>query len=321
MAKIRNIGIQNKPPLDTLAQLRKSDVKLSGKLTTLQKRARSKWYTENIALRLKYTVNQNDKLYKMYSHAANCCSLMTQTNGNEIKSKFCNTRICNVCNRIRTAKMMNGYISQMQKFSSIEFITLTIPNCKAEDLPGTIAIMYKEIYNIIGVFRKKKDSIHGIRKLEITYNNETDTYHPHYHLLIEGGKGKLIVNEWLKRFPKANIKGQDYREADNNSLNEIFKYTTKILFKNKENKGSFLIIANAINTIMSAMYGKRSIQAFGCIRKVSEEVDEDIKILSYEGVKEYEFMEWIWNSCDWVNKVNETLSGYINPDIEFVLIE
>jgi hypothetical protein len=316
-----NIGLfeaKNAPPLDTLAQLGKLDLKRN---LNLQKRARSKWYTSTLALRLKYSVDEEDILYKMYSHSINCCQILTQ-NGNKITSRFCNTRICNVCNRIRTAKMMNGYISQMANFKNIEFITLTIPNCKSFELKDKIEEMYSVFVKIKGVYKKKGIKINGLRKLEITYNSITDTYHPHFHLLVEGYYGKQIVDDWLFRFPKANIKGQDYRDADQNSLNEIFKYSTKVLTNN--HKGGFIVFAHAINTIMRVMYGKRSIQTFGSIRKVAEDVD-DVKSQEYDNIPEYDFMEWIWKDCDWVNSLKphtrQTLTGYISPETEFIFVE
>jgi hypothetical protein len=318
MTNICQFEVKKPPPLDTLAQLKKLDLKPNLKL---QKRARSKWYTSTLALRLKYSVDEDDILYKMYSHSINCCQILTQ-NGNKITSRFCNTRICNVCNRIRTAKMMNGYISQMANFESIEFITLTIPNCKAEELKEKIEEMYKAFINIKGVYTKRGNKLNGLRKLEITYNSITDTYHPHFHLLVEGNYGKQFVDEWLKRFPKANIKGQHYRDADQNSLNEIFKYSTKVLTNN--HKGGFIVFAQAINTIMRVMYGKRSIQTFGSIRKVAEDVD-DVKSQEYDNIPEYDFMEWIWKDCDWVKgkgtNTTQTLTGYISPDIEFIFVE
>ena len=158
--------------------------------------------------------------------------------------------------------------------------------------------------------------------MEITYNAITDTYHPHYHNLMEGNYGKQFVDEWLKRFPKANIKGQDVMDADQNSLNEIFKYTTKIF--TKSSKGGFDVYVHAINTIMRSMYGKRSIQTFGSIRKVTEDVD-DVKSEEYENIPEYEFMEWIWRDCDWVNGLKpnsiETLTGYVPPEKEINFVE
>jgi len=318
MTNISQFEVKKSPPLDTLAQLIHFRSKPN---LNLLKRARSKWWTNQLAFALKYSVDKSDILYKMYSHSINCCSILTQ-NGSKITSRFCNTRLCNVCNRIRTAKMMNGYVSQMAKFKNIQFTTLTIPNCKEEELEGKIEEMYNVFVKIKRILKSKGIDLNGLRKSETTYNARVDTYHPHYHLLSEGYYGEIIVDEWLKRFPKASIKGQEVKDADQNSLNELFKYTTKIL--TKSDNGGFDVYVHAINTIMRSMYGKRSIQTFGSIRKVTEDV-YDVKSQEYDNIPEYEFMEWMWKDCDWVNGLNtnhiETLTGYVPPEKEINFLE
>lgn len=317
-----NIG--SPPPekanfLDKLAQLRNSTPK--SELTTLQKRARSKWYTRSIVGQLVYTVDEDDILHKYYNSALYCNHRLVQ-NGLEVTGKFCNTRVCNICNRLRTAKLMSSYVNQMVNFDKIEFTTLTVPNCKADDLERTIGEMYKNWTKIVDVFRKRGEPISGIRKLEITYNSREDTYHPHFHILSDIENGEDLINEWLKRSPTSKRRGQDTRLGDQKSLNEIFKYTTKVLFKDKKSTKTFTVYANAINTIIRTLYGKRCVQNFGSVKKESEEVLEGLQAQTYEGIPEYESMTWDWKDCDWVDlpTQKQTLTGYISPDIEFDII-
>ena len=290
------------PPLDTLAQPALFSP------NNLLKRARSKWFTERIVGGLLY---ENSELHKYYQRAYYCNSILTQ-NGQELKAKYCNTRICHICNRIRTAKMMNGYLSQL-KGRDIEFVTLTVPNVDACKLRYTCSLLTKEASKMIRNFSTKKDiKINGIRKLEITYNQKNDTYHPHLHFVVDKA-GKHIIKDWLKRFPSANIKAQDCRAADQASLNELFKYTTKII---GHKAGEYIVYVKALDTIMKALSKLRCFQPFGNIRKVSEEVTDELKGQVYD-IPEYEFMEWTWEDCDWVNKFRDTLTGYISPDVDF----
>ena len=288
------------PPLDTLAQLDPSPCK------NLLKRARSKWFTERIVGGLLY---ENSELHKYYQRAYYCNSTLTQS-GQELKAKYCNTRICHICNRIRTAKMMNGYMSQLN--GQLSFVTLTVPNVDACNLRYTCSLLTKEASKMIKQFRKKNIVINGVRKLEVTYNQLKNTYHPHLHLIVDK-ESKSIVNSWLKRFPSANIKAQDERPADQASLNELFKYATKII-GNKQ--GEYIVYVKALDTIMKALSKLRCFQPFGNIRKVSEEVTDELKGQVYD-IQEYEFMEWTWEDCDWVNKFRDTLTGYISPDVDF----
>lgn len=287
----------------------------SGQLPTglkiLQKRARSKWYTQGVVGGL---LGVDSKLHKYYQRAYFCCDELIQK-GDRIHTKYCDTRLCNVCNRIRTAKMMLGYISQLEG-RSLEFVTLTVPNVDGASLLSTIEGMTKQATGIQRVFRERRGiQMNGIRKLEITYNATMSTYHPHFHFLVDGGHGQALIDEWLVRYPKANRQAQDCRPANRESLNELFKYTTKIIALKKQN---FVVYVKAVDTIMTSLYGKRCFQPFGDIRKVKEEVVDELAGQVYDGVPVYEFMSWGWNECDWVNEYGETLTGYVSPDVDFI---
>jgi len=228
-----------------------------------------------------------------------------------IKAHYCNTRICHICNRIRTAKMMNGYMPQFGE--NMQFVTLTLPNVNAVDLKYTCDYITKQASDLIRNLREKKGiKVNGIRKLEITYNNKQDTFHPHLHMIVDK-YGNEIVDLWLKRIPEANIQAQDCRLADKNSLNELFKYTTKII---GHKPGEYVVYVNALDTIMQALSKKRCFQPFGNIHKVKEDIVELEKQV-YDNIPSYDFMVWKWDDCDWVNKNRNTLTGYISPDVDF----
>ncbi len=293
--------------LDTLAQLPTDDLK------SLKKRARSKWYTTAITSRLLY---QNSALHKYYQSAYYCSHILKQE-GKKITARYCNTRICHICNRIRTAKLMNGYVSQLQKLEPLQFVTLTVPNCNVTELSQTIDSLLKSFSNIIRVLReRRKIPVNGIRKLEVTYNHRENTYHPHIHTLVDAQVGDLIVSEWLKRYDKASFKAQDIRNADKNALNEIFKYSTKIVTKGKNKLEVFI---PALDNIMIALRGRRCFQPFGIIKKIEEDID-GIESVEYDEIEPYDLIEWIWDDCDWIYG-NKTLTGYVSPDIELTFIE
>jgi hypothetical protein len=210
--------------------------------------------------------------------------------------------------------LINGYISQLEKLNPLQFVTLTVPNCNADDLKETISSLLKSFSNIIRVIReRKKIKISGIRKIEITYNYFLNNYHPHIHVLVDGGVGDLIVTEWLKRYDNASIKAQDVRNADKNSIKEIFKYSTKMI-----TNGSVYI--PAIDNIMISLQGRRCFQPFGNIKKIDEDVS-GIESIEYDEIEEYPLIETFkWKECDWVNG-NKTLTGYVPPEKEISFIE
>jgi hypothetical protein len=314
-------------PLDTLAQLPTKGGKepYNGK-NSLKKRARSKWYTQGIIGGLLYL---DSPLHKYYQSAYYCSHVVSQR-GQKFTSKYCNTRVCHICNRIRTAKMISGYLKQYQSLSGVYFLTLTIKNVKGSQLRSTISEMTRQFSLIIRVLAERRGKpVSGVRKIECTYNPITDEYHPHLHALIDRD-AQEIIDMWLKRFPKPKTEeeGRTYAErdwqeckpADINTLKELFKYTTKLQADKLQKGKGIQVYLNAIDTIMKALYGKRTMQPFGKIKKVNEEVEE-LDAQLYEDMPEYTFIEWVWEKHDWHSQeLNNVLTGYQPPDIEVDLI-
>lgn len=296
-SKSKNEG-QKPLLLDTLAQLRKSDYK-NDKQKLLRK-ARSKYFTTKLAIPLAELKNEREKYYR---NAFYCSHIITQ-NDNKFTARYCNTRICNVCNRIRTAKLINGYGVQIKELDSY-FVTLTIPNVTENELSNTLEKMTKAFRSIQNRLRKLK----GIRKLEITYNAISNTYHPHFHVILDGSENSnTLKNEWMKEFPLALPYCQDIRKANESSVVELFKYTTKVVTKVN---GKMSIYVHAIDTIIRSLYQRRAIQPFGGLKMVAEDITE-LQSEIYEGLPEYEAIEWVWenDATDWINKYGECLTGY-----------
>jgi hypothetical protein len=214
---------------------------------------------------------------------------------------------------------MKGYTAQLQQLGQLSFTTLTIRNVNKEELRNTVKQMSKTLTNILRVIReRRKIDISGIRKIEITYNSVTNDYHPHIHLLHNKDCGKMIIEEWLKRYPNdATIKAQDTRNANQDSLNELFKYSTKVAYKAKGDKAHKVFIP-ALDAILCALDGMRTFQPFGIIRKQSEEVSE-LQVQEID-VEQKEHTEWQYNEQihDWQDIYNrdKKLTNYKPPKID-----
>lgn len=324
---------KNRVSLDNIAQLP------TDRLKSLSKRARSKFYTQKIVTPLLYT---ESPLHKTYERTFHCGGTITQI-GKKLVSRYCNGRLCHVCNRIRTAKMMGGYIEPLRKLGDLHFTTLTRKNVTAEELPETINKMLKDMSNIIRVLREKRGiKLSGIRKIEVTYNSKRNTYHPHFHILHNYDVGNMIIDEWVIRNPNtAKKQGWDYKEKkmvniqvtkpvskkdedDKKFLNELFKYATKFVVKDEKEKGILNIYVPALDNILRALHTKRTMQTFGEIRKVKalEDITEVSELLSQE-IEDIEesYKEWRWlgsmERFDWVDSEGNELTKYKPPDITF----
>lgn len=307
--------------LDTLAQLSTNhynglkvnqlqDTKNDKK--NLQKRARAKAYTNSFIFDL---IDLGSPLLDSYWQTYYCSKDLLQ-DGKKLKAKYCNQRWCLVCNRIRTAKMINGYTAPIEEFKEPCFLTLTVPNVKAKDLKLTVELMTKSFRDITKNINKTYSmKIKGLRKYECTYNTKENTYHPHFHLIIDGlSTSNKIIDLWLKKFSKADRKGQDVKLANEGSLVELCKYFTKVIAKDNDYS------PKALDIMFRAVKGKRTFQPIGIKKDVSEDVQEIqsqemdflpnmIEIYSYEK-----------DVYDWVSASGMLLSEYepTKEDMEII---
>jgi hypothetical protein len=113
-----------------------------------------------------------------------------------------------------------------------------------------------------------------------------------------------LVEYWLKNYPEADKRGQDIRPADQNSLIELFKYSTKITAKSKDN-------AEALDIMFKALYKKRVFQPIGLKKvSVSEDVDE-IQAQEVEALQsDIDYWYWHQEVKDWLNSSGELLTAY-----------
>lgn len=285
--------------LDTLAQLAQKGP------SRLLLRARSKYLTGSLAIGL---AELHSPLEKYYRNAFYCNHTLVQV-GETVTGKYCNSRICYVCNRIRTAKLINGYATQLKAMRDARFVTLTRTNVSGDILRDTVSGMLDTVRRILRRYNNRGKVTHnGIRKIEITHNTVTDTFHPHFHFVCDGlAVAEQLVADWLELNPGiTDIKAQDIRPVDENSLLELFKYSTKLVVKRD---GRHELHLQAVDVITRALYGRRIIQPYGRIRRVSEDVD-DLRSDSYPELPEYDLMEWCWHEHDWIGEGGECLTGF-----------
>jgi plasmid rolling circle replication initiator protein Rep len=300
------------PLLDTLAQLSTRSPESDTK-NVLKRRAVAKYITNEIIFPL---IDENSILKKSYWRTYHCSSVLLQ-DGQKITGKYCNNRWCIVCNRIRTAKMINSYLPVIRsEILDPYFVTLTIPNVPGEELKSVITGMTGTIRKINNsTFRRKNFRLKGIRKLECTYNSTSNDYHPHFHFILAGEKaGQELINAWLNHYPEATRIAQNIKKADEGSLVELFKYSTKVVtgknFIKQGNQIELKVHPAALDAIFRAFYGKRVFQSIGIKKLVlSEEIDE-IQAQEIEGlINACEVYSWEQDASDWVSSTGELLTG------------
>lgn len=283
-----------------------ADYSNPGQKESLRKRAKRKYFSYNLAFNL---AQLDSPLKKSYLNSLYCCSELKQ-DGDKITGKYCKNRWCMVCNSIRTGKSLNGYEPQFKKLIDPQFLTLTIPNVKKDELRTTIRGMKKQwtaIYKKLHrQCQKLKIKLVGIQKLECTYNPIEDSYHPHFHFIIEGKPiAEAIHDEWLHRYPEARSIAQKIKPADLESMKELFKYFTKVVTSSGKERRIYYA---PMDVIFRAMVGYKVFQPFG-IRPVNDEPDELEAITVEEYVDQLTWWKWINN--DWYHSISgEPLTGF-----------
>jgi hypothetical protein len=197
------------------------------------------------------------------------------------------------------------------------FLTLSRPNVVGAELEAEIKYYLRSASLIQRHLREKLGlEYSSLRKIECTYNEEVNTYHPHFHFIFDSQEAaQAFLDEWLSRNPTAKLdKGNQLKRADDNSVLELFKYFTKVVSKSKSKTANgaqssdYRIHLHALDTMFVAMRAVRTFQPCGVVKFVSEEVEPEQALESGRA----EVNHWKWLKYDWVNiDTAQALTGYL----------
>lgn len=124
------------------------------------------------------------------------------------RAMFCRDRLCPMCQWRRSMKTHYN-VSRVLKVTGDKyrylFLTLTIPNCSGTALSVTLDKLFESWHRYINQ-KWWKSVVKGFfRTVEITFNHEKQTYHPHIHCLI------VVEKEYFRS--DAYRKHKDWQEA------------------------------------------------------------------------------------------------------------
>lgn len=159
---------------------------------------------------------------------------------------FCKNRFCPMCAWRKARKdgyliqSLMEYVNQIHKKEFI-FLTLTAPNVQADKLSEEIDDFNESWKRMTKLKQVSAINKGFIRKLEVTYNQERNDYHPHFHVLLAVNRSYftdkdyyISRDEWLKMWQVAkrdsSITQVDIRRAkmdDYKSVLELATYSAK----------------------------------------------------------------------------------------------
>lgn len=118
-----------------------------------------------------------------------------------LKTYNCGFRLCPRCAWIKSKRMATKLATVVEYLRGegyvFLFLTLTVVNCKREELRSTLKMMADAWAKLRrrGAF----EAVDGFfRKLEVTYNKKSDTFHPHYHVML-AVKPSYFKKAYVKR--------------------------------------------------------------------------------------------------------------------------
>ena len=162
-------------------------------------------------------------------------------------TRTCQYRICPSCQLRRSRKLAYNaraamdYMSahDLRETDAIMLLTLTQPNCN----PGCLADELDAIMANLRTLRYAKPfrrCVRGMaRTVEVTYNSQSDTWHPHVHAILiidtssDDGKQLLSVGWWAALWGKlSRLNGHaqcNIRHMTTaNAVYEVTKYVSKL---------------------------------------------------------------------------------------------
>lgn len=291
-----------------------SGISLSNK-TKLKLRTRRKQKTQAIALSIinvmqdEHNPAKENAIWNMYY-----CQSKLHSIGNQVFGTYCKNRLCNVCSTIRQGEIVRDYQPLIQDWKNPYHVTLTVKSCTKYDLKLTIEKMTQTFSKIKNKHRKRNQRgkgqvFRGIRILECGFKLETETYNPHFHLIVSNKEtAQLLINDWL------NILNNDTRpehqdmqkiETENGILKTLF-YITKGFnhWYSDIEDGSEDIVGHTLNNIFDALKGKRIFERFGF--NTSKIEKPKCKAIILNDAKRWEYNSKI---SDWENEDGELLSN------------
>lgn len=178
--------------------------------------------------------------FKSAARYYNCGTTIALQNGKIKAANFCRDRLCPMCMYRRSQKMFSQNMSVYEKIKEDHpnyrqlFLTLTVPNVPLWQLKDTLQAMSASWNRFRNHRAVKREPIVGYcKKLEITYNKEKNTYHPHYHVMLTVDGWASRIEDYVKWWSASVQKGRQlvcYIESvdgDAKSVAEMSKYMTK----------------------------------------------------------------------------------------------
>ncbi len=247
---------------------------------------------------------------------------------------LCHDKFCLNCQSMIAQKRQQKYapiLDEFRKSYEVFHMVVTVPNCEVDELFPLLNKMYKKFPYMLEFFKGKRkvknvDFLQygyggAVRGLEVTQNQTTKQFHPHFHSMVLFRKGLELEGEYTNIYSFSNgvlthkfseleillqkiwyllmndervtakaineLKlGYDIHLSDSKGhYHECFKYSCKGAFD--VDNGGFLYNEPTFRVLYEALHSRRMIQGYGLLYNFE---DLDSEVLDDYAVDEYEKM-------------------------------
>jgi hypothetical protein len=237
--------------------------------------------------------------------------------------RHCHKRHCPICEARRSRKLVGKYSARINGLMASEglngyHLTLTFRN--TDELPD-LKTSRKIIRNFFRrKFWKERGYKGSLMSFEITQNEKTGQWHPHFHCLIlterpfdclPDGKWTLPENQAVADLWSDCTKGESFivrGTAFTGDLRELVKYLTKTQELDSMNDTSF-------EKLYRWTAGKRFVSTTGILYGMAEEIEREV---SAELAEEEKPLSWSGRRYREVTyQYDERLRRFIPQSVEF----
>jgi hypothetical protein len=265
-----------------------------------------------------HSVCDDPERRKNYRKAYHCSSEALERDGILYIGK-CKKRHCIMCQHIQTNDLINAYLPSLkalQEEAPLFMVTLTAKNIKATSpkaLRDEIRLYNKEFTRIKDNIRKTHSmTLNGFKKVECTHNENTDEYHPHLHLIIQGqAEAELVKAYWITQMKKRHGRNKVSNTGqkvvilgtEESDLVEVFKYATKGSVKDSEQ-------AKAEDLMFGAIEGLQIFKPIGKVKRTKRTSEEGTAGIKADWIEsKNQNFKWNTKQKDYLSKEGLPLVG------------
>lgn len=181
-----------------------------------------------------------------------------------LPANSCGCRLCPHDQRRRSLKVGHRFQKFLMGKKNLKYAVLSERN--SEDLAGGIRSLFAawDRFRKSGLWSSRVDG--AIVVLEVTYNREEDTWHPHLNVLLQGDYIPFdeLLAAW-ERSTKQNGHAVWIKKADEGTVRELVKYVTKLT--------DLVGMPIATDKFLTATARRRFIRTYGTFYRIP--IDEE----------------------------------------------